>query len=53
MLFVYRQEESSVGDGLITLTLEQRGVMARQYEHDEYRWTTGLLEQAEIRFGPS
>ncbi|KAK4149740.1 hypothetical protein C8A00DRAFT_18617 [Chaetomidium leptoderma] len=50
--FVYWQE-SREGGGRITLTLEQHGVLAKEYEENGFRWTKDLQEEAERRFGPS
>ena len=50
--FVYWQE-SREGGGRITLTLEQHGVLAKEYGENGFRWTRDLQEEAEGRFGPS
>ncbi|KAK4106191.1 hypothetical protein N658DRAFT_490796 [Parathielavia hyrcaniae] len=50
--FVYWQESGEGGEH-ITLTLEQHGVLAKEYEQNGYRWTKELQEQAVKRFGPS
>ena len=50
--FVYWQE-SREGGGRITLTLEQHGVLAKEYEENGFRWTKDLQEEAERRFRPS
>ncbi|KAK4105948.1 hypothetical protein N658DRAFT_460013 [Parathielavia hyrcaniae] len=49
--FVYWQE-SSEGGGRITLTVEEHGVMAREFEKNGFRWTSELQQRAEERFGP-
>ena len=49
--FVYWQE-SYEGGRRITLTVEQHGVLAKEYEKSGFRWTKELQEQAEKRFGP-
>lgn len=48
--FVYWQESCREG-GRITLTIEQHGVLAKEYEENGFRWTKELQEQAEKRFG--
>lgn len=50
--FVYWQE-SEEGGGRITLTVEQHGVLAKEFEANGYRWTKELQGQAEKRFGPA
>lgn len=50
--FVFWQE-SPEGGGRITLTVEQHGVLAKEYEGNGYCWTKELQEKAEKRFGPS
>ena len=50
--FVFWQE-SCEGGGRITLTVEQHGVLAKEYQENGFRWTKELQEQAERRFGPS
>jgi hypothetical protein len=50
--FVFWQESSEAG-GRITLTLEQHGVLAKEFEQNGYRWTKELQDQAVKRFGPS
>ncbi|KAK3900967.1 hypothetical protein C8A05DRAFT_16788 [Staphylotrichum tortipilum] len=50
--FVYWQE-SREGGGRITLTLEQHGVLAKEFEENGFRWSKELQEEAERRFGPS
>ncbi len=50
--FVYWQE-SREGGGRITRTLEQHGLLAKEYERNGFRWTRDLQEEAERRFGPS
>lgn len=50
--FVHWQE-SRGGGGRITLTVEQHGVLAKEYRENGLRWTKELQEQAEKRFGPS
>ncbi|KAK4033585.1 hypothetical protein C8A01DRAFT_39954 [Parachaetomium inaequale] len=49
VLFVYWQEEL---EGRITLTLEEHGILAKEYEDNDFAWTKELQEQAEKRFGP-
>ncbi|KAK4095901.1 hypothetical protein N658DRAFT_502181 [Parathielavia hyrcaniae] len=48
--FVYWQEEL---EGQITLTLEEHGILAKEYEDNGFAWTKELQEQAEKQFGPS
>jgi hypothetical protein len=50
--FVYWQE-SREGGGRITLSLEEHGVLVKEYEENGFRWTRELQEKAEERFGPS
>jgi hypothetical protein len=50
--FVYWQE-SYEGGGRITLTVEQHGVLAKDYQENVFRWTKELQERAEMWFGPS
>jgi hypothetical protein len=50
--FVYWQE-SSEGGGRITLTVEEHGVLAKEFEENGFRWTSELQQRAEERFGPS
>ena len=50
--FVYWQE-SREGGGRITLSLEEHGVLVKEYEENGFRWTRELQEKAEGRFGPS
>jgi len=50
--FVFWQE-SREGGGRITLTLEQHGVLVREFEENGYRWTKELQESARERFGPA
>ncbi|KAK4152458.1 hypothetical protein C8A00DRAFT_44508 [Chaetomidium leptoderma] len=50
--FVYWQE-SREGGGRITLSLEEHGVLVKEYEENGLRWTRELQEKAEERFGPS
>ena len=46
MCFVYWQE-SCGGGGRITLTLEQHGVLFKEYEENGFRWTKQLQERAD------
>jgi hypothetical protein len=48
--FVYWLEEHT---GRITLTLEEYGVLAKEYEDNGFAWSKELQERAEKRFGPS
>jgi hypothetical protein len=48
--FVYWQEERA---GRIILTLEDHGILAKEYDTNGFCWTKELQEQAEKRFGPS
>ncbi len=50
--FVYWQE-SSEGGGRITLTLEEYGILAKEFEDNGFKWGKELQERAEKRFGPS
>lgn len=50
--FVYWQD-SYEGGQRITLTIEQHGLLAKQYEENGFRWTKELQNQAEKQFGPS
>ncbi len=47
--FVYWQESRE--GGRITLTLEQHGVLAKEYEGNGFCWTKNLQKEAEGQFG--
>jgi hypothetical protein len=49
--FVYWLE-SCAGGRRIALTVEQHGVLAKEYQENGFRWTKELQEQSERRFGP-
>ncbi|KAK4150435.1 hypothetical protein C8A00DRAFT_36970 [Chaetomidium leptoderma] len=50
---VGNEEAHGEGGRRITLTLEQHGVLAKEFGQNGYRWTKELQGQAEKRFGPS
>jgi hypothetical protein len=39
--------------GRITLTVEEHGILAKEYEASGFKWTKEMQERAENRFGPS
>jgi hypothetical protein len=39
--------------GRITLTVEEHGILAKEYEDSGFKWTKEMQERAENRFGPS
>ncbi|KAL2144065.1 hypothetical protein VTI28DRAFT_9676 [Corynascus sepedonium] len=39
--------------GRITLTVEEHGILAKEYEDSGFKWTKEMQERAEKRFGPS
>ncbi len=48
--FVYWLEQRA---GSITLTVEEHGILAKEYDENGFAWSEELQERAEKRFGPS